>query len=102
MTRAERREVDARIAALEQQVADLTTLLLWHAESRQRWIDTVDRGDGYIYAQTGGRLHGPRETMPVPEIGCIDRPDLKMAPVEYWRSEAVQDLDDYARDVNSW
>lgn len=101
MTRAERREVDARIAAVEQQVADLTTLLLWYAESRQRWMDTVDRGDGYIYRETGGRLRGPDED-PLVLVGPIDRPDLKRAPVEYERSEAEQDLDDYARDINSW
>lgn len=101
MTRAERREVEARIAALEQERDRLTTLLLWYAASRQRWMDTVDRGDSYIYGQTGGRLHGPDEEPPV-LIGPIDRPDLKRAPVEYERSEEAMDLDDYARDINNW
>lgn len=101
MTRAERREVDARLAALEEERDRLTVLLLWYAESRQRWMDTVDRGDRYIYRQTGARLRGPDEDPPV-LVGPIDRPDLKLAPVRYERSEAAQDLDDYARDINSW
>lgn len=101
MTRAERREVDARIAALEEQRDNLTVLLLWYAASRQLWMDTVDRGDRYIYGETGGRLRGPDEDLPV-LVGPLDRPDLKRAPVEYERSEAAMDLDDYAHDINSW
>lgn len=101
MTRAERREVDARIAALEQERNNLTTLLLWYVASRQRWMDTVDRGDRYVYRQTGARLRGPDEEPPVLN-GPLDRPDLRREPVECERSEAAMDLDDYARDINSW
>jgi hypothetical protein len=68
-------------------------------------MDAVERGSALIYRQTGGRLQGPRETLPEPEIGCIDRPDLKAperALVEYERSQEAQDLADYARDINRW
>lgn len=101
MTRAEQRAVDARIAAIEQERDQLTTLLLWYATSRQRWMETVERGSDYIYRQTGGRLRGPDEEIPV-LIGPIDRPDLKRVPVEYERSETAQDLDDYINDISSW
>lgn len=101
MTRAERRKVEARIAALEEERDRLTTLLQWYAASRQRWIATVERGDRLIYGQTGGRLRGPDEEPPV-LVGPIDRPDLKRAAVRYERSEAAMDLDDYARDIHSW
>ncbi len=100
--RAEIAALAARVAQVEQERDTAVSLLQWYAESRRRWMETVDRGSRYIYGQTGARLHGPRETMPVPEIGCIDRPDLRRTPVEYERSEAAQDLDDYARDINSW
>jgi hypothetical protein len=101
MTRAEQRAVDARIAALEQERDQLGALVQWYAASRQRWMETVERGSALIYRQTGGRLTGPDEEIPSP-VGCLDRPDLKMAPVEYERSEEVDDLADYARDINRW
>lgn len=93
-------DLEARLAAVERERDNLSMLLDWYAASRLRWMGRVEAGDRYIYGLCGGRLGGVEESLPAP-YAPIDRPDLREQP-DYERTDEMDDLADYARDINSW
>lgn len=98
--RAEIAAANARADAFEADRDQMIVLLQWYAASRRRWMEAHESGSSYIYRQTGATLREPEEEMPAP-IGCVNRPEFRYVE-RYERSEEASDLDDYARDINSW
>jgi len=93
-------ELEARVEELTRERDTLIEVLGWYAASRDRWISAWALARRYISRLNDDWIREPEETLFAP-FGPVHRPDLRAMPPRP-RSEKAQDLDDYARDINSW